>query len=340
MLLSTEPSSQLIPVNIVTRPSLSLRPRSNNCPGPNELPDDDDAVVIEVEVTELAYVTTTSTTSAPIKTDRHESGAIMTAVSLGLPCIADLECRMADPMSRCINGVCDCSLPTALQRAADRLCQARSSAGHPVAASAGSSSATAAPIAPTAPTRSAPVLAARSSRSDATTVMSAYRGPDCATATATVFAARTRSAATVGENVPRARSDATTVSACRQPAYEFCNAVVCRDGSDEPRGTCRTRNRGRITSRYCPFRCDNGRCRSDAILAAAGTSAAMVPTRNTAASARTSVTRSKMHVHQLCRVKRLSQTPLIGPQSNQSKSDSNVITAEKYFLPFESACQS
>lgn len=36
----------------------------------------------------------------------------MTAVSLGLPCIADLECRMADPMSRCIGGVCDCSFPT------------------------------------------------------------------------------------------------------------------------------------------------------------------------------------------------------------------------------------
>lgn len=50
------------------------------------------------------------------------------------------------------------------------------------------------------------------------------------------------------------------------PAYEFCNAVVsCRDGSDEPRGACRMRNRGRITTRYCPFRCDNGRCRSDAI---------------------------------------------------------------------------
>lgn len=48
--------------------------------------------------------------SAPIKTDRHES-TIMTAVSLGLPCIADLECRMADPMSRCIGGLCDCSFP-------------------------------------------------------------------------------------------------------------------------------------------------------------------------------------------------------------------------------------
>lgn len=63
MLLSTEPPSQLIPVNLVTRPSLNLRPGSNNRPGPNELADDDDAVVIEAEVTELVHVTTTSTTS-------------------------------------------------------------------------------------------------------------------------------------------------------------------------------------------------------------------------------------------------------------------------------------
>lgn len=51
------------------------------------------------------------------------------------------------------------------------------------------------------------------------------------------------------------------------PAYEFCNAVVsCRDGSDEPRGACRTRYRSRITpARNCPFRCANGQCRSDAI---------------------------------------------------------------------------
>jgi len=63
MLLSTEPPTQLIPVNLVTRPS-SLRPGFNNRPGPNELPDDDnDAVVIEAEVTEFTYVTTSTTSS-------------------------------------------------------------------------------------------------------------------------------------------------------------------------------------------------------------------------------------------------------------------------------------
>jgi len=67
MLLSTEPYSQLIPVNLVTRPSLSLRLGSNNHPEPNELPDNDDTVVIEAEVTELISVTTTSTTSGKIQ---------------------------------------------------------------------------------------------------------------------------------------------------------------------------------------------------------------------------------------------------------------------------------
>jgi len=67
MLLSTEPYSQLIPVNLVTRPSLSLRLGSNNRPKQNELPDNDDTVVIEAEVTELISVTTTSTISGKIQ---------------------------------------------------------------------------------------------------------------------------------------------------------------------------------------------------------------------------------------------------------------------------------
>lgn len=57
MLLSTEAPSQLIPVNLVTRPSLSVRPGSDR-PGPHELPDDDDAVIIDAEVTEPSITTT------------------------------------------------------------------------------------------------------------------------------------------------------------------------------------------------------------------------------------------------------------------------------------------
>lgn len=34
------------------------------------------------------------------------------SVSLGLPCVTDLQCRAADPSSRCIEGVCDCIIRT------------------------------------------------------------------------------------------------------------------------------------------------------------------------------------------------------------------------------------
>ncbi|RLU25798.1 hypothetical protein DMN91_001958 [Ooceraea biroi] len=64
MLLSTEAPSQLVPVNLVTRPALGPRPGTNDRPGPNELPDDDDSIVIEAEVTELAHITTTTTSTS------------------------------------------------------------------------------------------------------------------------------------------------------------------------------------------------------------------------------------------------------------------------------------
>ena len=55
MLLSTVPPTQLMPVNLVTRPSLRAELQ------PNELPEDD-AIVVEAEITELIQTTTTSTT--------------------------------------------------------------------------------------------------------------------------------------------------------------------------------------------------------------------------------------------------------------------------------------
>lgn len=59
MLLSTTPNSQLIPVNLVTRPSfVTGRPHR---PGSTQVADDDDAIVIEAEPTELAQTTIVST---------------------------------------------------------------------------------------------------------------------------------------------------------------------------------------------------------------------------------------------------------------------------------------
>ncbi|XP_032688395.1 uncharacterized protein LOC116852299 isoform X1 [Odontomachus brunneus] len=264
MLLSTKAPNQLIPVNLVTRPSLNMRPGSNDRPGPHELPDDDDAIVIEAEITEPVPITSTST-SAPIKTDRHES-TIMTAVSLGLACIADLECRMADPLSRCIGGVCDCSLLTNGSCSARRTgCapgtfQCRSSGsciswffvcdGRADCADGSDEECTGAVC---------PVQAFRCNDSDVCISRSGVcdGNRDCP-----------RGEDEIGCNNRRKCPEGAFRCNNGQclPAYEFCNAVVsCRDGSDEPRGACRTRNRGRIAPRFCPFRCDNGRCRSDAI---------------------------------------------------------------------------
>lgn len=41
------------------------------------------------------------------KADRRE-GSAATPISLGLECASDAECRLADPYSRCIDGICDC----------------------------------------------------------------------------------------------------------------------------------------------------------------------------------------------------------------------------------------
>ncbi|XP_066589077.1 uncharacterized protein ImpE1 isoform X2 [Prorops nasuta] len=304
---NTKTSTQSNPINsmnTIIRP-IFVTLRSPERPGANEFPeDDDDAVIIDAEVPEvqistaktttfvtakptiMSTTTTTSTTSttttttntpppstsAPIKTDRHEV-TVMGAVSLGLECMADLQCKMADPYSRCIDGICDCSfhlgnvssLPYTGCSAKKRGCapgtfQCRSTGsciswffvcdGKHDCADGSDEECTGS---------SCPTQSFKCSKSN----ICISRAKVC----------DGRKHCPNGEDEKgcnNRRKCPEGAFRCNNgqclPAYEFCNAVVsCRDGSDEPRSACRTRNRGRISTRSCPFRCDNGRCRSDAI---------------------------------------------------------------------------
>ncbi|KAI4502146.1 hypothetical protein M0802_002828 [Mischocyttarus mexicanus] len=259
ILLSTTTNNQLIPVNLVTRPSF-VTGKPSHRPGYTEVADDDDAVVIDAESTEHAQMMIVSTTA-----DRHEPTATI-GVSLGLPCISDLECRMADPYSRCMKGICDCNFPSNSSCSAKRggctpgtfqcrssgnciswffVCDGRADCldGSDEECSKGS----------------CPNQAFRCSKSGI-----------CVSRAGLCDGNRDCPDNEDEKDCNNRRKCPEGAFRCNNgqclPAYEFCNAVVsCRDGSDEPRGACRTRYRGRIGPRTCPFRCDNGRCRSDAI---------------------------------------------------------------------------
>ncbi|CAG9761091.1 unnamed protein product [Ceutorhynchus assimilis] len=58
----------------------------------------------------LPKLTATSTTTLPPTTTgiRTRVDNSNEAISLGHPCVTDLQCRAADPSSKCIEGVCDC----------------------------------------------------------------------------------------------------------------------------------------------------------------------------------------------------------------------------------------
>ncbi|XP_001604900.3 uncharacterized protein LOC100121297 [Nasonia vitripennis] len=265
MLLSTIAPTQLMPVNLVTRPSLRAELQ------PNELPEDD-AIVIEAAVSELLQTSTSSSTAtAPVKSDRHESSAL-TAISLGLPCSWDLECQLADRHSRCIEGLCDC----ALRAGNGTWCSARRTGCLPGSFQCRASGACISWFF---------VCDGRHDCSDGsdeecTLGSSQSRCPAQAFRCQSSAVCVSRAALCDGaKDCPNGEDEAGCndrrkcpegAFRCNNgqclPAYEFCNAVVsCRDGSDEPRGACRTRNRSRVSARHCPFKCANGRCRSDAI---------------------------------------------------------------------------
>ncbi|KAK0171105.1 hypothetical protein PV328_008866 [Microctonus aethiopoides] len=261
-LLSTP---QRLTSNLVTRPMYRTpKPYNENT---NELPDDSDSIIIEAdEITELIQ-TTTSTTSTPTKADRHES-ITLTPVSLGLTCNNDLECRMADTNSRCINGICDCKIS-----GGNNTCGARRT-GCPVG---------------TFQCRGSGVCISWFFICDGRRDCGDGSDEECSHGQCPHQSFHCKKSDTCisragqcdgridcpngedEEGCKNRRKCPDGAYRCNNgqclPAYEFCNAVVsCRDGSDEPRGACRTRYRSRITpARNCPFRCANGQCRSDAI---------------------------------------------------------------------------
>ncbi|XP_076291519.1 ecdysone-inducible gene E1 [Lasioglossum baleicum] len=235
--------------------------------------DDDDTIVVEA-VEEESSTTTKSIAEWVLdkgaeKTDRHEPSAA-TPVSLGLDCVSDVECRLADQYSRCIEGVCDCGF----NFYGNSTCTAKKRGCAPGTFQCTSSGACISWFF---------VCDGRPDCSDGSDERCSDRETECPSVAFRCGKSGTcvsRASLCNGvRDCPHGEDEigCNNRRKCPEgafrcnngqclPGYEFCNAVVsCRDGSDEPRGACQSRNRGRVSARYCPFVCDNGRCRSDAI---------------------------------------------------------------------------
>ncbi|XP_060528728.1 uncharacterized protein LOC132703473 [Cylas formicarius] len=217
----------------------------------------------------IMFSATSTTTIAPTTGIRTRVENTFEAVSLGLPCVTDLQCRAADPSSRCMEGVCDCLVKTNETIA----CSARNRGCIPG----------------TFQCRSTGTCISWFFVCDGRKDCSDGSDEDCKSYKCPSEAFRCKSS---GKCISRANrcdgvrdcnggEDEVDCQALGKrkcppdtfqcsdgkclPEYEFCNAIIgCSDGSDEPAHICRGRARRRISG-YCPLRCGNGRCRSTAI---------------------------------------------------------------------------
>ncbi|KRT84256.1 lipoprotein receptor, partial [Oryctes borbonicus] len=216
-----------------------------------------------------AKTESTTTKSSSTQEIRRRIEDSYAAVSLGLPCVTDLQCRAADPSSKCIDGVCDCIWKTNSTRA----CSARNTGC----------------MAGTFQCRSTGTCISWFFVCDSRNDCSDGSDEECTRTKCPHEAFRCKSN---GQCISKAsRCDGIRDCAggedevdCHAsgrrgcppdtyqcgdgkciPEYEFCNAIIgCSDASDEPPHICKSRSRRRIAE-YCPLRCGNGRCRSSAI---------------------------------------------------------------------------
>ncbi|XP_071050664.1 uncharacterized protein [Onthophagus taurus] len=223
-------------------------------------------------------ITTTTSTSPSITpqdgdsdTYRWRNADGYDAVSLGLPCVTDLQCQAADASSRCRDGVCDCIWK--VNNGTDG-CSARNTGCIPG----------------TFQCRSSGTCISWFFVCDGRRDCSDGSDEECTNNKCPIEAFYCPSS---NECISRAsRCDGTRdckdgedekncfvtkelkqcpphTFQCNDgkciPEYEFCNAIIgCKDASDEPPHICKNRTKKK-TFDYCPLQCGNGRCRSNAI---------------------------------------------------------------------------
>ncbi|CAH1973521.1 unnamed protein product [Acanthoscelides obtectus] len=218
----------------------------------------------EVIIASATTISPPTTTGIRTRVEKSDEG-----VSLGLPCVTDLQCRLADAGSKCIEGVCDCIIRTNETKA----CSARSRGCIPG----------------TFQCRNTGTCISWFFVCDGRKDCGDASDEDCKPFSCPPEAFMCHKS---GKCISRAGRcdgpvdcpDGEDEAGCQSdsrhgcpphtfrcadgkclPEYEFCNAIVgCSDGSDEPPHVCKGRARRR-RAEYCPLRCGNGRCRSSAI---------------------------------------------------------------------------